>query len=395
MKKALLVTRVSGFIPQHEMNNVRLLQQMGYEVHYATNLNVVVYGKDNSRLEGTGIVTHQIDFCRSPFSRQVLVAFEQLKNLMLEEEFDLVHCHMPMSGVLARMAAQSVRRFTGRQVPVLYTAHGFHFCQGESLKNWLYYPVERRMARYTDVLITMNKEDFERAGKFPVRGRVEKINGVGISMERFTPWQKSTWEAERAEGEADIRRRYQIPDDYYIMVSVGELSARKNHMVILETLSELKDLKLVCIICGEGQKKEALKARAKELGIENQVIFAGYVENTMEVLKQSDCFIFPSLREGLPVAVMEAMAVGLPVIASDIRGVRDLIRHTSGGYLVKGFAPEDYAVKVRRLFTEKEGKSAVPRKLRRQQMGEWNRRRVQEFSSEVTKKQMQEIYQSL
>ena len=93
-------------------------------------------------------------------------------------------------------------------------------------------------------------------------------------------------------------------------------------------------------------------------------------------------------------AVMEAMAIGLPIIASDIRGVRDLIRHTSGGYLVKGFAPEDYAVKVRRLFTEKEGKSAVPRKLRRQQMGEWNRKRVQEFSSEVTQKQMREIYEN-
>ena len=64
MKKVLLVTRASGFIPQHEMNNVKILQEMGFEVHYATNLQDVVYGKDNQRLQGTGIITHQIDFVR-------------------------------------------------------------------------------------------------------------------------------------------------------------------------------------------------------------------------------------------------------------------------------------------------------------------------------------------
>ncbi len=99
MKKALLVTRVSGFIPQHEMNNVKILQKMGYEIHYATNLNNVVYGKDNSRLDNTGIITHQVDFVRSPFSKDVIKAYIQLKQLMLAGEFDLIHCHMPMSGV--------------------------------------------------------------------------------------------------------------------------------------------------------------------------------------------------------------------------------------------------------------------------------------------------------
>ena len=108
MKKALIVTRVSGFVPQFEMNNVKILQEMGYEVHYATDLNTVVYGHDNKRLEGTGIVTHQIDFVRSPFSKEVAKSYEQLKELMEKEEFDLIHCHMPMSGVVARKAAMKV-----------------------------------------------------------------------------------------------------------------------------------------------------------------------------------------------------------------------------------------------------------------------------------------------
>ena len=143
MKKALIITRVSGFLPQFEMNNVRILKQLGYEVHYAANFEVVVYGKDNSRLEGSGIVCHHIPFCRSPLSSDVRTAYKSLKQLMLTEAFDLVHCHMPMSGVVARMAAQAVRRKTGRHVPVLYTAHGFHFFKGAPLKNWVYYLPER------------------------------------------------------------------------------------------------------------------------------------------------------------------------------------------------------------------------------------------------------------
>ncbi|MCD7826481.1 MAG: glycosyltransferase [Clostridiaceae bacterium] len=395
MKKALLVTRVSGFIPQHEMNNVKILQEMGYQVHYATNLNTVVYGKDNSRLDGTGIITHQIDFCRSPLSAEVKKAYRQLCALMEAEQFDLVHCHMPISGVLARLAANRERKRSGRNVPVLYTAHGFHFCKGVPLKNWLYYPVERFMAGYTDRLVTINQEDYIRAQKFPVRGSVVRTNGVGIRLERFAPYQKTGWGIERGSAGNDIREQYGIPKDYRILTSVGELAPGKNNMLAVEALAELRDLKLAYLICGEGQMETALKKRVADLKLEDRVFFAGYVDRTPEILQQSDCFLFPSGREGLPVAVMEAMAVGLPVIASDIRGIRDLIEHTKGGYLVRSFSPEEYAVKIRRLFTEKEGELAIPRELRREQMGRWNMERVKQFSIQIVEKQMREIYRGV
>ena len=142
MRKALLVTHVSGFVPQFEMNNVHILQNMGYEVHYASNFHNPSYGDDNSRLEGTGIICHQIDFERSPFKRKNITAYRQLKKLMEEHEFDLVHCHTPMGGALARLAAHNTH--TG---PVIYTAHGFHFFKGAPLINWMiYYPVEWRLS---------------------------------------------------------------------------------------------------------------------------------------------------------------------------------------------------------------------------------------------------------
>ena len=379
MKKVLLVTRVSGFIPQHEMKHVRILQDMGYEVHYASDFNNVVYGKDNHRLDGTGVIRHQIDFVKSPFSRQVKKSYLQLVKLLMEEEFAIIHCHMPMSGVVGRLAAQKVYRQTGRHVPVLYTAHGLHFYTGAPLRNWLYYPVEYFLARYTDRLIVINHEDYDRVQSFPVRGCVVYVPGVGVPL------------PEETAPNARVMRKT-TPK---MLLSVGELSARKNHQLMIEAMALLRDLDLRYVICGTGDKQKMLQQRILELGLEHRVFLAGYQENISEWLARADCFVLPSYQEGLPVAVMEAMAAGLPVIASDIRGVNDLIEHTKGGYLVQGFDPEDYAVKIRRMFTEKDAESAVPRDVRRNLMGEWNKKRVKQFSTQVVDQQMRALYQEV
>lgn len=398
MKKALLVTRVSGFIPQHEMNNVKILQEMGYEVHYAANYNTVVYGKDNHRLDGTGIIRHQIDFVRSPFSADTKRAYRQLVELLQENEFDLLHCHMPISGVLARAAAYSVQKQTGRKMPVLYTAHGFHFHKGAPLANWLYYPVERHMARYTDRLILINEEDYKRAQGFPIRGRVERISGVGLHLEQFEGRTKREYGLEdRPEKKApgSLQERFQIRQGDAVLISVGELTKGKNNMAMIQAMKELGDLAVSYVICGSGPMEQQLRDCVRQLGLEERVKFAGYVTDVPDLLWQADCFVFPSRREGLPVVVMQAMAAGLPVVASCIRGVTDLIEHSKGGYLVEGHEPEDYAVKVRRLFEEKSGKTAVPREKRREQMGAWNRERVKEFALEKVDAQMRRIYQGL
>ena len=174
-KKALLVTTVSGFVPQFEMPNVAILKELGYEIHYASNFNNPSYGTNNKRLEGTGIICHQVDFERSPFNKKNLQAYKQLVKIMKDENIALVHCHTPMGAVLARLAAKKC----GIK-DVLYTAHGFHFFKGASIKNWLiYYPVERFLSRYTGTQICINIEDFNNAKKFKA-ANVEYIAGVGI-----------------------------------------------------------------------------------------------------------------------------------------------------------------------------------------------------------------------
>lgn len=370
-KKVLLVTRVSGFVPQFEMNNVKILQEMGYEIHYAANYDTVVYGNDNQRLEGTGIIRHHIPFGRSPFSPDVWHCYKQLKALLLKEKFDLIHCHMPMTGIIARKAAQKVRRMTGRNIQVIYTAHGFHFFRGAPVKNWIYYFPERHYARYTDRLILINQEDVERGRTFPVRGKVEYIPGVGM---------KPMPDPDPA---FDLRRTYGIPEENVIVVSVGELTELKNHITVIKAMKDLKENPVSYLICGKGPLEKELHQAVKELHLEKKVIFAGYCTNVPDVLRQADIFAFPSKREGLPVAMMEAMQAGLPVLAADIRGNIDLIEDKKGGFLFTGNQPEDYARAIRFFIDDPE---------QGERMGEWNKERVKEFSLELVEQRMRRIY---
>ncbi len=370
-KKALIVTRVSGFVPQFEMNNVKILQEMGYEIHYAANFDVVVYGEDNKRLMGTGIHRHHIPFGRSPFSRDVLRCRKELKKLMLEEQFDLVHCHMPMTGILARQAAEKVRKLTGRHVPVLYTAHGFHFYSGAPLGNWLYYLAERHCARYTDYLMLINEEDYRRGSRFPVRGKVEYIPGIGMKPmpERDTAF--------------DMRKTYGIPSDHKVVVSVGELSERKNHEVMIRAMDRFRRVPVTYLICGKGPLEEKLHDMVREMHLQDRVIFAGYCERIPEVLRQADIFAFPSLQEGLPVAMMEAMQAELPVLALDIRGNRDLIEDGKGGFLFHENLAEDYVRGI--LYLLKYPQDAL-------RMGRWNGEKVKQFSLDIVEEKMRRIY---
>lgn len=314
MKKVLLVTTVSGFIPQFEMNNVKILQNMGAEIHYAANYDMPSYGTDNHRLDGTEIIRHQVDFERSPFNKKNLKAYRQLKRLMEQEHFDLVHCHTPMGAVLARIVAHQTRTS-----PVIYTAHGFHFYKGAPLKNWLFfYPVEKYLSKYTDEQICINREDYQLAiNKFHARN-VDYVPGVGIDLKNVIHLSKGEKEKKRQE--------FGVGPEKIVILSVGELIKRKNHETILKSLAKLKNTDIVYLICGHGELQNYLIDLAKQLGLQDQVQFLGYRSDIYEIYAMADLFVFPSYQEGLPRAMMEAMASGLPVVCSDIRGNSDLMK---------------------------------------------------------------------
>ncbi len=385
-KKALLVTTVSGFVPQFEMGNVRILQSMGFEVHYAANYHTPSYGNNNHRLDGTGIIRHQIDFVRSPFRSDNLTAYHQLKQLMQDFQFQLVHCHTPMGSVLARLAAHSTK--TG---PVIYTAHGFHFYSGAPLKNWLfYYPVEKFLSRYTDQQICINHEDYRRASaKFHSR-YTDYIPGAGIDLNRI----KQTESIDPSQK----KRQLQLPLNRIILLSSGELIKRKNHETVLRALAKLRNFRsdFQYVICGHGELNDYLHHLAEDLNIAEHVTFLGYRTDILEICQAADLFIFPSFQEGLPMALLEAMACGLPVLCSNIRGNSDLmeplvpedtlISCTGGMMIQKADDADAYCRALTRLLSE-------PEKLPR--MGSANKTRAEAFSSELVEEKMREIYERL
>lgn len=369
-KKALLVTRVGGFIQQFALEHVKILQEMGYEVHYASNFDQAVYGKDHSPTYDSGIICHHIPFVRSPFSLETWHCYKQLKTLMEKEKFDLIHCHMPITGILTRMAAHSVCP----KVPLLYTAHGFHFCKGAPLGNWLYYWPERHFARYTDCLILINNEDYERAKRFSVRGSVEYIPGIGLKP------------APEPDPSFNLREHFHIPEHHKVLVSVGELNENKNHITAIKAMDRFRRDDVTYLICGTGPLSENLQQTIREMHLENQVILAGFCNNIADILRQSDIFLLPSLREGLPVSMMEAMQAGLPVLAGDIRGNRDLIEDGKGGFLFQDNLPVNYVHALKHLLQHTDV---------REEMGEWNKQRIKNFNDNIVKSKMREIYNGL
>lgn len=312
MKKVLFTaTVVKTHINVFHLPYLKWFKEQGYEVHVAAKNDFV----NEPCIIPNCDKFYDINFARFPFSKTNITAYKQLKKIITENDYDIIHCHTPVAGVLTRLAAMNSKNTT-----VIYTAHGFHFFKGAPLINWLiYYPVERFCARFTDKLITINKEDYERAKHFRLRknGKVYYVPGVGIDIDEI----KNT--------EVDIQQKKKeinIPENIPVLLSVGELIKRKNHETVLKALSRLKSHDFIYLICGRGILNNYLQEKVKKLGLTNKVKFLGFRKDIPEICKISDLFIFPSYQEGLPVALMEAMAADLTAIASNVRGNRDLIK---------------------------------------------------------------------
>ena len=249
-KHILILTTTNEFLGKFERENVKILQSMGFAVHYASNMREPHYISDEARIQQMGVQTHHIDIARSPFMVQDnLKALRQLVWLIRTCHIQVIHCHTPVGGLLGRLAGLLFRSW---KLMVMYTAHGFHFYKGAPLLNTLvYYRVEKWMARFTDVLIVINEEDYINARRFRLKkgGHVYKIPGTGLDRDVFKPVTK--------EKRNLCRERLGIREDEFFLVSIGELNENKNHRVVLEALTKLKQrnqnhFNIRYGICGDG-----------------------------------------------------------------------------------------------------------------------------------------------
>ncbi len=326
--KAAWVASIYGHFTGFHIPYMRLLQEKGCEVHaYAQP------GEERKQLEDIGVICHDVPICRSPFRRDNLKALTMLTDSFRREKFQLVHVHTPVAALLGRIAASRAG------IPcTIYTAHGFHFHKGAPLLNWLlYYPLERIMARWTHILITMNGEDWERALSFPVQGKVVYVPGVGIDLEAYGGNIEDNPETKR-----DARRKLGWPHvqdqarDAYIVLCVAELNANKNQKQLIEALGEAGNQasNIHLVLAGTGHLGPALGELAERLGVQDRVHLLGYRRDIPDLLQACDAVALLSYREGLPRAIMEAMAAGKPVLGTHIRGIRDLVAEGVSGILV-------------------------------------------------------------
>jgi len=326
LPKVLMLSSVASMIGQFNMHNIRLLQEMGYEVHVACNFkegntfDQVHSDRLWQQLFHMHVVQHQWDCPRNITSAaKCLRAYRQIWELTGRYHFEYMHCHSPIGGVLARLAAHY------RRICVIYTVHGFHFYRGAPVKNWiLYYPVEKLLSYWTDAVITVNKEDYLFAAKNLNAEKLYYIPGVGVDYGRLV-WNQKKMVREK------LRRQYKIPAEAVLLLSVGELSRRKNHRIVLSALARLSRPDLYYMICGQGELAAELSHYAEKLGVSGHFRLTGYQEDVAQIYQAADLFVFPSWQEGMPVALMEAMAFGMPCLVSDIRGNRELIDKRAGG----------------------------------------------------------------
>ncbi|SHF32130.1 Glycosyltransferase involved in cell wall bisynthesis [Thermoanaerobacter uzonensis DSM 18761] len=369
MKKILFIATIESHILNFHIPFIEYFYNKGYEVHVAAKL-----GNRQDELKDLNVVCHDVNFSRSPYSLSNIRALNQLIKTMRENKFSLVHVHTPVGAFLGRLAA----KITNTK-PVLYTAHGFHFYKGAPLKNWLiYYTMEKIAAHWTDGFITMNEEDFNIAKKFNLRRKdaVFYVHGVGLDIEKY-----SINDEERRK---KLREELGFSDNDILLLTVAEINTNKNHKQIIDTIKILKDYSSIYyLIVGTGEEEEKLKNYVLLNNLEERIKFLGYRRDISEILNAIDIFILTSLREGLPRAIMEAMAAGKPIIATNVRGNRDLVRDGVNGYLVPVNDIEATAKAITKL---------AENTTLRTKMGEEGRRIIQDYDIKKVLREMDEIY---
>mgnify|MGYP001612559763 CR=1 FL=1 len=365
-KKVLFTSHIANF-SKFSRPFMQWFSEQGYEVHYASTGEEIVLDCDKH---------FNIPFERSPFKLNNLRAIFRLKKIIDTEHYDIIHTHTPMGSVVTRLAALSSRK--NHKTRVIYTAHGFHFFKGAPLLNWLiYYPIERYMARHTDTLITINKEDYNRA-KRSFKTNVVYISGVGINPNNFR--QSMTTDEKQK-----LRESLGIHSDDFVMIYPAELSKRKRQIWLINSLSTImkNDSRYHLVLPGKDSLNGKCQQLVESLGLGKNIHFLGYRNDIPQLMMISDLAVSSSSQEGLPVNIMEAMSVGLPIVATNCRGNSDLIQQGKTGFVIGINDTEAITAMITQLRSDE---------ISRNRMAMANRAIIQDYILEKIIIDMAEIY---
>ena len=363
-KKVLVLCTTDSMIWNFLVPHIINLQENGYIVECVCSKTGDYF---TWLQEKYGFIMHCVQFERNPFRIANIKAYFNLKRIVKKEGYNIIFCHEPVGGAMGRIVGFRLRS------KVIYMAHGFHFYNGAPKSSRIYYYVEKTLSRFTDVLITINQEDYEASKKFHSK-KIVKVNGIGINTKQFAykPYRRY------------IRDELCLDDETIILLSVGELIRRKNHMSMILAM-EFLPAKYHYVIVGDGELDERIKEVIHEKGLSERVHLLGYRKDVSAICNSSDVFIMPSYQEGISVAMMEAMACCLPVVASRIRGNTDLLDDGKGGFLVGVENSEEYANAIKQIDA---------RRLYRT-FGEYNREKLKNFDLDYVCEQIEDIFKEM
>lgn len=376
MKKALIVANLIGFVG-FLRNDISLLISMGYDISVVANGVVAPSEQMMEFFDDNNIKFYHVGFSsKKPFAKGNFRAYKELKKIFKEGKYDLIHCHTPIVGFFTRFAARKLRK---KGTKVIYTTHGLAFTNISSKKQWFaYYWFEKIVSRYTDAIITINKEDFENAKRLWCKD-VRYINGVGVDTACY----------HNVDIDVDeYKRKLGIPTDKVIVLSVGELSTRKNHQIIIKALAKLQNKDdYAFVICGRevdgsGFAKK-LEYLAKEKGV--ALYLLGHRSDIPQVMHCSDIGAIPSIREGLGLAGVQSLCAGVPLVGTAVQGIKDYIIDGKTGFLCQPYDENAYAEAIVNLSD----------KGLRESMRQACYETALKFDKKVSYMQMKEIYTSI
>lgn len=330
-QRILILATTASMIEQFNMNNIKILLSLGAEVHVGTNFSSPgtitsdISSKLVSRLHEMNVITHQIDFMRGIGTHRAnRKALRQVCDVIRENNITGIHAHSPLGGIIGRRAAHKMN------IRIIYTAHGLQFFKGGPVKDWLlFFPVEWFYAHWTDALITINKDDYKISKYLPVKNRYY-IPGVGINLESIRKISKIN----RKKMRINFRKKEGIHEDDFLLISVGELSKRKNYSTVIKAIHLINDPKIKYLIAGIGKEKGNLVSLIKKYNLEDKVFLLGYIRNLDSLYFSADLNMFISTREGLGIGGLDGVARGVYIIGNKNTGMKDYIDVPQNGLLV-------------------------------------------------------------
>lgn len=369
VKKVLFAANLESFFTKFLVPQLKYFKEQGYEVHVACGFEGVDIPYCDKKFD--------VNFARSLNFKQNIQSYKQIKEVLKNEKYDLISCHTPFGGAITRLAFKNLKI---KDTKLVYMAHGFHFYKGAPLFNWLaYYPVEKYLAKYTDAVITINLDDYEIAKK-KFKTDVRLVKGVGLDVSKFD-FEMSDKEKE------EYRETLEIKKDDFVMIYPAEILPRKRQIWLMQTLKNtlLENPNFKLLLPGKDSMNGKCHKLIKDLKLENQVKLLGFRKDIPKLITISDLAVTSSMQEGLPVNVMEAMYVGLPIVATACRGNRDLIKNGKNGFVVN--------INDRKTFIKKVDYFSKLKLEEKEKIKEINKEYIKPYLLDNVLKEITDIYE--